>query len=115
MPKRLPRPGSTHDAVADAIRAGEGRNQIARSFGVSSGSVSKIAREYRLSFDDDWRTATATEAHRVDAALARLTREEELIGELLHLPQTTRQRDGKATKAYRRISYQLYDIHRHHA
>lgn len=60
-------------------------------------------------------TASGSEAHRVDCATARVEREAELIGELMALPQMTRQRDGRATKAHRRLSDKLYDLHRHHA
>lgn len=112
MPAPLPR--ETRGAIADDIRAGLGRNAIARKHSVSAGTVTNIARSEELWFANDWMTMTGTEAHRVDAEAARMKREDELIDRLLALPQTTRQRDGRETKAYRRISYALYDVKRHH-
>lgn len=59
-------------AIAQAIRDGNGRNEIARFFEVSPGSVSNIAREEGLTDAFD-RTATerATEAARLDMAAWR--------------------------------------------
>lgn len=114
MPKRLPVPRSTREAVADEIRAGRGRNELARAYGISPGSVTNIAREFHVYFSNDWRTREASEARRIDAELARLEKEQQLLDELLRLPTTTRRRDGRETKAYRRISYALYNLRRHH-
>lgn len=105
----------TRDAVLQDLTAGElGRNAIARKHHVSAGYVTKIAREEGHWFDNDWRTSTGTEAHRIDCAAARLDREEQLMHDLLALPQTNRQRDGKETRAHKRLSYKLYDNNRHH-
>lgn len=51
--------------IADAIRKGSPRNQIARDFGRSPGTVSAIAKAHELTFD---RSATkhATEARQAD-------------------------------------------------
>lgn len=106
----------TRRAIADDIRYGElGRNAIARKHHVAAGTVTNIARHEGLWFGDDWRTGIGTHAHRVDCELKRLEREAELMNDLLALPQTTRQRDGRETKAHRRLRYQLYDLDRHHA
>lgn len=90
-----------------------GRNAIARKHGVAAGTVTKIARAEGLWFDNDWITQAGSEAHRVDCALARMNREDELLDQYLALPQTCRQRDGKETRAHRRLSYALYNVNRH--
>lgn len=59
-------------------------------------------------------TLTGTEAHRLDCATARLEREEQLLDEYTALTTTIRQRDGHETRRARRLSYALYNIHRHH-
>lgn len=100
--------------VADDIRAGLGRNVIARKHHISPGSVTNIARAEGLWFENDWMTTVGSDAHRSDCEHARLKREAELTNELLSLPQTSRQRDGRETKAHRRLSYKLYDLQRHH-
>lgn len=113
MPAPLPQ--TTRDAVADDIRAGcLGRNAIARKHGISAGVVTKIARANEFWFPNDWQTMAGARARQIDLEAARLEREDELLNELLSLPQTTRQRDGRETKAYRRLSYKLYDLQRHH-
>ena len=101
-------------AIVDDIRAGHGCNATARKHHVSPSTVSGIARHEGLFFDNDHMTALAAENRRWHAARARDAREGELLDQLLALPQTTRQRDGRETKAYRRLSYSLYDLHRHH-
>lgn len=101
-------------AIVDDIRAGNGCNATARKHSVSPSTVSNIARDNELHFDNDWITTTAAACRRIYAEAARLEREEQLIGEFLALPQTTRQRDGRETKAHRRMSYALYNLNRHH-
>lgn len=113
MPKPLA--AERRAAIAEDIRAGElGRNAIARKHHVAAGTVTNIARDEDLWFPNDWRTTTGSEAHRADRAMQRIQREAELLDELLALPQTSRQRDGRETKAHRRLSYKLYDLQRHH-
>ncbi|UOE43084.1 hypothetical protein [Agromyces larvae] len=113
MPKRMPLSRALREAVADAIRDGGGRNATARQFGISPGSVTNIAREFHLWFENDWQTTTTAEAHRIGAAVARLEKEDQLINQLL-TTSTIRLRDGRETKAHRRISYALYNLRRHH-
>ncbi|MCE7483086.1 hypothetical protein AB0301_08760 [Microbacterium profundi] len=76
--------------------------------------MSKIARHEGLWFERNTQTALAASNRRADCVVARARREDELVGELMALPQTTRQRDGRDTKAFRRVSYKLYDLGRHH-
>lgn len=65
MPPRIPT--ETREAIADAIRAGRPRNEIAREFDCSPGTVSNIASERDLTDAFD-RSATknATEARLAD-------------------------------------------------
>lgn len=101
-------------AIADDIRAGElGCRAIARKHQVAASTVSTIARHEGLAFDNDWMTTTATDCRRYYAEIERGKREDALIEELLSLPQTSRARDGRETRAYRRISYALYNLRRH--
>lgn len=53
--------------IADAIRAGKSRNEIARAFKRSAGTVTKIANEEGLAFDRSL-TKQATEAKQSDNA-----------------------------------------------
>jgi hypothetical protein len=91
-----------------------GRNEIARRHGVSPGIVSKIAREEHHYFERATQTAEATAARRADCEVRRSERENQLLDDYLALPATTRLRDGRETRAARLLSYQLYDLHRHH-
>ena len=104
----------TRNAIADDIRAGLGCNATARKHHVSPGTVSKIARHEGLWFERNTQTALAASNRRADCLVARAQREAKLIDELMALPQTTRQRDGRETNGFRRISYKLYDLQRHH-
>lgn len=112
MPAPLSR--ERREAIADDIRAGIGCNQTARNHHVAPSTVSGIAREHGLHFDDEWMTTTAVTCRRNYAELDRMEREDDLIEELLALPQTSRARDGRETKAHRRLTYALYDVNRHH-
>lgn len=94
------------------MRAGLGRNAIARKRGISPGSVSNIAREIHHSFERCVDTATATEAHQIDMAFARVQRAEQAWTTYLATP--ARRRDGRETRRARKASYQLYDIDRKH-
>lgn len=69
-------PQAKRDAIADAIRAGGKRNQIARDFDVGVGSVTLIAQENGLAFDRS-ETKRATEAKVADnkAFRAEVSRE----------------------------------------
>lgn len=53
------------EKIADAIRSGQSRNEIARAFKRSAGTVTKIAGEFGLSFDRS-KTKDATDALRAD-------------------------------------------------
>jgi transposase-like protein len=109
-----PLPAERRRAIADDIRAGMGRNEIARKHQVSPSTVTGIARDEQLHFENDWMTLTAVRCQQADAQAARAEREDRIIRDLLALPQTSRARDGRETKAYRRISYALYNVNRHH-
>jgi len=52
-----------------------GRNEVARRACRSIGTVSKVARELRIYFPDNYQTAAATEARRIDMEYARSVRE----------------------------------------
>lgn len=111
MPDRFPQ--SQRDAIAADIRLGLGRNAIARLHGVSTGLVSKIARENKLFFEQCVQTAQATECRSIDAWGPRVEREDKLFREYLALEQLHRTRDGKDTREHRRLSYALYNVNRH--
>ncbi|WP_448002562.1 hypothetical protein [Agromyces bauzanensis] len=113
MPKPLPLARTTREAVAHAIRAGEGRNAIARTFGISPGSVTNIARERGLWFERCTQTATASRARQIDQWAERVDRVDHLMRKILALP-TTMRHDGTATRAIRRLDSQLRDANRHH-
>lgn len=67
-------------AIAEAIKAGGKRNEIAREHGVSPSTVSKIARDDGLtSAFDRTQTKNATEAARADNAARRAQLAEKLI------------------------------------
>jgi transposase-like protein len=67
MPPANRIPDDEREAIANAIRAGKPRNEIAREFSRSAGTVSNIATEYGLTDAFD-RSATknATEARQAD-------------------------------------------------
>lgn len=115
MPKPTPLTPEQRAAVADDIRAGMGRNAIARKHRISTGSVSNIARDEGLHFERDWVTVAGTEAHRIDCELARLERREALLDEYMALTTTSRLRDGRETRAAKKLGYALYNIDRHHS
>ena len=114
MPKPIPLSQQTRDAVEADVAAGIGCNAIARAHGISPSSVSTIAHQAGLWFQNDHMTTLAAENRRWQATRARLAREGELVEELPQLPDTSRARDGRETKAYRRLSYALYNVNRHH-
>jgi hypothetical protein len=66
--------------IVEAIRAGAARNEIARQFGRSPSTVSKIATAAGLSFDRA-ATAAATEAKRVDMEERRSQVAERLLSD----------------------------------
>src|SRR5688500_4473334 len=79
------------DQIADAIRAGGNRNEIARAFGRSAGTVTKIARDNGLEFDRSL-TKEATEAkatdnaHRLEVLKGRVLQESERMLDKLTQP-----------------------------
>lgn len=105
-----PLPHDVRQRVADAIRAGRGRNEIARTEGISTGAVTKIAETERLTFTHPAPTV-ATRARQVDSELARLRREQRLLEAALSA-QPTRQ-NGRPTKTWERLSYAMYNNDRH--
>lgn len=110
MPRPTPIPQAKRDAILADIRGGLfGRNAIARAHGVSAGSVTNIARRDGAFFERCVRTATATEARRIDLAAARIEREAELWEIYLATPL---RRDGTEPRRVRRASYALYDMDR---
>lgn len=114
MPAPLPR--ELRQTIVNDIRAGDlGCNAIARKHGVAPSTVSGIARAEGLCFERCGHTAPAAKARSVDSAAARIDREEALLQQYLALPRTFRLRDGRETRAARRLSYKLYDISRHHS
>lgn len=112
MPAPLSR--ERRHAIAEDIRAGVGCNETARKHGVSPSTVSGIARDEELYFENDWMTLTAVRCQQAYAESARIDRYDRIFREFMALPQTERARDGRETKAYRRVSYALYDVNRHH-
>lgn len=80
MPKALDT--AAREAIADDIRAGKPRNQIARDHHVSGSTVTKIAKDLGLAATafDRSQTQNATRAKRFDAALARAELIERLYG-----------------------------------
>jgi transposase-like protein len=68
------------ERIADAIRSGKARNEIAREFGRSPSTITAIAVENDLSFD---RSATkeATEARKADVDARMLALMEDLLGD----------------------------------
>lgn len=109
MPRPTPIPADVREAVLADIRAGFGRNAIARARGISAGSVSGIAREAGAFFPRCVDTTTATRARQIDLADARIEREAELWQIYLEAPL---RRDGSETRKSRRASYALHDIER---
>jgi transposase-like protein len=113
MPKPSPIPAETRRRIASRISMGAGRNQIAREFGISTGVVSKIARENRLYFENTGAASVATQARQIDQWAARVDREDELLRAYLALTKTQRD-DGTPTREEKRLSYALYNVNRHH-
>ncbi len=110
MPRPTPIPQATRDAILVDVRGGLlGRNAIARAHGVSTGSVTNIARQAGAFFERCVHTATATEARRIDLAAVRVEREAALWE--VYLASPTR-RDGTEPRRVRRASYAIYDLER---
>lgn len=112
MPRTKPIPSALREDILLDIRGGIlGRNAIARAHGVSTGTVTNIARAAGAFFPRCANTAAATRARKIDLALARVERETELWEIYLATPA---RRDGTEPRRARRASYALYDIHRKH-
>ena len=109
MPRPTPIPPETRQAVLAAHGLGMTRNAIARTHGISAGSVSNIIRAAGLVFAGCVQTVTARRARQIDQAAARLEREGELWGILLETPYRA---DGSEPRRVRRASYALYDLTR---
>lgn len=63
-------PDEKRQAIRADIEAGNTRNDVARKHGVSSSTVTKVAKEFGLTFDRS-ATRAATEARRADLAARR--------------------------------------------
>ncbi|TFC03642.1 hypothetical protein [Cryobacterium mannosilyticum] len=113
MPKPTPIPTETRRRIAGRISMGAGRNELAREFGISTGVVSKIAREYGVYFENLGAAAVATQARQIDQWAVRVDREDELLRAYLALPLTQRP-DGSMTRQEKRLSYAIYNVNRHH-
>ncbi|TFC78151.1 hypothetical protein E3O45_05930 [Cryobacterium sp. TMS1-20-1] len=113
MPKPVPIPIDMRRRIAGRIGMGAGRNQIAREFGISTGVVSKIAREYRLYFENTGAASVATQARQIDQWAVRVDREDELLQAYLALTRTQRP-NGQMTRTEKRLSYAIYNVNRHH-
>jgi len=74
MPKPTPVPLETRRKIAMLIECGEGRNELAREFGISAGII-----EHHLFFAKTGVAVAATQARLVDQWTARIEKEEELL------------------------------------
>ncbi len=78
----MPSPSSIPDDVRAKVvalhKAGKGRNEIARTLGISAGSVTAIAKKAEIAFDRT-DTAAAVEARRIDLAQMRADLEHDLL------------------------------------
>lgn len=77
-------PNEERQAIADDIRAGLPRNEIARRHGRSEGSVSNIAAEHGLTFDRS-AVENATRARTTDMAARRAALAEDLLDDAAKL------------------------------
>lgn len=111
MPKPTPISQALRAAISSDIRAGLGRNATARKHGVSSGTVSNIARDEHLWFDRCVHTAPASHARQIDRWAERVNRSEALWETLLTTPY---RQDGTEPRRVRKASYALYNLDRHH-
>jgi hypothetical protein len=88
------------DKVAELVRNGRGRNEIAREVGISGRTVSIIAQKAGLTFDRT-QTIQATEARSADARARRTVLGLSMLGDLedgrLRLAQSTSARDFQLT------------------
>jgi hypothetical protein len=112
VPKPTPVPAKTRREIAMRIESGDGRNELARQYGLSTGVISKIAREHHLLFAKTGVAIAATQARMIDQWAARTDREDELLSEYLGL-ETTMRPDGSASRKEQRLSYALYNVNRH--
>lgn len=91
---------ATRQEIVDLIKAGGGRNEVAREVGVSGRTVSVVAEKAGLTFDRT-QTRKATEARLVDAKARRATLGLEMLGDLeearLRLAEATGARDFQLT------------------
>lgn len=106
MPAHAPIPDDLRSAISTDLAAGVGRNATARRHGVSTGLVSKVARSVGQTFPNA--PTRATECARIDAALARIEREKQLIQE-----QTLALAHRRLRRA-RRLEKRINDINRFH-
>jgi hypothetical protein len=115
MPKQIPIPLETRRRIAGHLAITGKRNATARHFGVSTGVVTKIAREFAIYLSGAEHTHTATHARQIDLWAARIAKLEKLEAEF-NEAQMNRAMSGSplpSTKE-RRISYALYNTDRHH-
>jgi hypothetical protein len=97
--------------IVEHIRLGHGRNQIARELGISTGVVSKIARENYLGFSNV-QTVKATHAQQIDQWAARVEKSEAIYDEFMAAGNKP---NGEPTRRLRRAEYALYNLDRHHS
>lgn len=68
-------------AIAEAIKAGKPRNEIAREFGRSGYTITMVAREFNLTFNR-LETQTATDAAVAEAAARRARLASQLLDDI---------------------------------
>jgi hypothetical protein len=96
--------------IAEHIHLGHGRNEIARKLGVSTGVVTKIARENYLGFSNV-QTVKATQAQQIDQWAARVDKSGEVWAEYMAAGNKP---NGEPTRRLRRAEYAMYNLDRHH-
>jgi hypothetical protein len=86
--------------IMDMVRAGRGRNEIAREIGVSGGTISRVASKAGLTFDRT-ETRRATDARSADAKARRTVLSLAMLGDLedarLRLAEMVGARDFQLT------------------
>lgn len=106
MPRPIPIDPETRAAIIADLTRGAGRNETARLYYVSPGTVSSIAATIGHTFLHTARTAAATRAHQIDAALRRTHQEHDLLAQ-----EAAALASGR-TRQILRIERRLYELHR---
>lgn len=84
MPRGVPVPPDERARVRELHAQGKSRNDIARETGLSTASVSRIAKSFGLSFDRE-QIKAATEAKVADTRARRALRSAELLDDISRL------------------------------